>query len=138
MRIRLSDFGREDTTRGGELAGNRTQDPRLKRALLYQLSYELATRFSALCLTPKPRPRSQRDHHPGPPRTGLRSWGGASGNLEDALHGHLSPENVVRPLSQNYHSPTQIASAVRRICRAAFTATSVTFSGYDFAPSNLV
>ena len=26
----------------GELAGNRTQDPRLKRALLYQLSYELA------------------------------------------------------------------------------------------------
>ncbi len=25
----------------GELAGNRTQDPRLKRALLYQLSYEL-------------------------------------------------------------------------------------------------
>ena len=28
--------------RDGELAGNRTQDPRLKRALLYQLSYELA------------------------------------------------------------------------------------------------
>ncbi len=28
----------------GELAGNRTQDPRLKRALLYQLSYELAFR----------------------------------------------------------------------------------------------
>ena len=27
--------------RGGELAGIRTQDPRLKRALLYQLSYEL-------------------------------------------------------------------------------------------------
>ena len=27
--------------RGGELAGNRTHDPRLKRALLYQLSYEL-------------------------------------------------------------------------------------------------
>ncbi len=27
----------------GELAGNRTQDPRLKRALLYQLSYELTT-----------------------------------------------------------------------------------------------
>jgi hypothetical protein len=26
----------------GELAGNRTQDPRLKRALLYQLSYELS------------------------------------------------------------------------------------------------
>jgi hypothetical protein len=26
---------------GGELAGIRTQDPRLKRALLYQLSYEL-------------------------------------------------------------------------------------------------
>src|SRR5580658_6304677 len=25
----------------GELAGTRTQDPRLKRALLYQLSYEL-------------------------------------------------------------------------------------------------
>lgn len=25
----------------GELAGIRTQDPRLKRALLYQLSYEL-------------------------------------------------------------------------------------------------
>jgi hypothetical protein len=29
----------------GELAGIRTQDPRLKRALLYQLSYEL-TGFS--------------------------------------------------------------------------------------------
>jgi hypothetical protein len=28
----------------GELAGIRTQDPRLKRALLYQLSYELAIR----------------------------------------------------------------------------------------------
>ena len=26
----------------GELAGIRTQDPRLKRALLYQLSYELS------------------------------------------------------------------------------------------------
>jgi hypothetical protein len=26
----------------GELAGTRTQDPRLKRALLYQLSYELS------------------------------------------------------------------------------------------------
>jgi hypothetical protein len=26
----------------GELAGIRTQDPRLKRALLYHLSYELA------------------------------------------------------------------------------------------------
>ncbi len=30
-----------DLWRRGELAGNRTQDPRLKRALLYQLSYEL-------------------------------------------------------------------------------------------------
>ena len=28
----------------GELAGIRTQDPRLKRALLYQLSYELVQR----------------------------------------------------------------------------------------------
>ncbi len=28
----------------GELAGTRTQDPRLKRALLYQLSYELEIR----------------------------------------------------------------------------------------------
>jgi len=27
----------------GELAGARTQDPRLKRALLYQLSYELTS-----------------------------------------------------------------------------------------------
>jgi hypothetical protein len=27
--------------RSGELAGNRTQDPRIKSALLYQLSYEL-------------------------------------------------------------------------------------------------
>jgi hypothetical protein len=26
----------------GELGGNRTHDPRLKRALLYQLSYELS------------------------------------------------------------------------------------------------
>jgi hypothetical protein len=31
----------EERPEGGELAGNRTQDPRLKRALLYQLSYEL-------------------------------------------------------------------------------------------------
>jgi hypothetical protein len=31
----------EAARRSGELAGNRTQDPRLKRALLYQLSYEL-------------------------------------------------------------------------------------------------
>ena len=30
----------------GELAGNRTQDPRLKRALLYQLSYELIIVFN--------------------------------------------------------------------------------------------
>ena len=30
--------------RSGELAGNRTQDPRIKSALLYQLSYELLTR----------------------------------------------------------------------------------------------
>ena len=29
--------------RCGELAGARTQDPRLKRALLYQLSYELTS-----------------------------------------------------------------------------------------------
>ena len=29
--------------RGGELGGNRTHDPRLKRALLYQLSYELVS-----------------------------------------------------------------------------------------------
>jgi hypothetical protein len=29
----------------GELAGDRTQDPRLKRAVLYQLSYELTTVF---------------------------------------------------------------------------------------------
>ena len=33
----IADGGR----RPGEIAGNRTQDPRLKRALLYQLSYEL-------------------------------------------------------------------------------------------------
>ena len=34
--------GRESRPgRSGELAGIRTQDPRLKRALLYQLSYEL-------------------------------------------------------------------------------------------------
>jgi hypothetical protein len=30
----------------GELAGARTQDPRLKRALLYQLSYELTSIFN--------------------------------------------------------------------------------------------
>ena len=32
---------RKYAAKGGELAGIRTQDPRLKRALLYQLSYEL-------------------------------------------------------------------------------------------------
>jgi hypothetical protein len=32
----------------GELAGARTQDPRLKRALLYQLSYELTLLVSRL------------------------------------------------------------------------------------------
>jgi hypothetical protein len=31
----------DTTERDGELAGIRTQDPRLKRALLYLLSYEL-------------------------------------------------------------------------------------------------
>ena len=31
------------TESSGELAGTRTQDPRLKRALLYQLSYELTS-----------------------------------------------------------------------------------------------
>ena len=34
---------KQEAGRNGELAGNRTQDPRLKRALLYQLSYELTT-----------------------------------------------------------------------------------------------
>lgn len=33
--------------RSGELAGNRTQDPRIKSALLYRLSYELLN----TCLT---------------------------------------------------------------------------------------
>jgi hypothetical protein len=33
---------------GGELAGDRTQDPRLKRALLYQLSYELENLLNCL------------------------------------------------------------------------------------------
>ena len=32
---------REQRRSAGELAGNRTQDPRIKSALLYQLSYEL-------------------------------------------------------------------------------------------------
>src|ERR1700739_4448901 len=32
---------REQRRSVGELAGNRTQDPRIKSALLYQLSYEL-------------------------------------------------------------------------------------------------
>jgi hypothetical protein len=36
------DFGGISGRWSGELAGTRTQDPRLKRALLYQLSYELA------------------------------------------------------------------------------------------------
>jgi hypothetical protein len=37
-------YRRGDAVKRGELAGIRTQDPRLKRALLYQLSYELAIR----------------------------------------------------------------------------------------------
>ena len=34
--------------RSGELAGSRTQDPRIKSALLYQLSYELLKAFQVL------------------------------------------------------------------------------------------
>jgi hypothetical protein len=34
--------GGKSIRRNGEPAGTRTQDPRLKRALLYQLSYGLA------------------------------------------------------------------------------------------------
>jgi hypothetical protein len=37
----------------GELAGDRTQDPRLKRALLYQLSYELALFKLPQCVEPQ-------------------------------------------------------------------------------------
>src|SRR5580658_2569385 len=40
----------------GELAGTRTQDPRLKRALLYQLSYELVQGRSFKTTTGRPSP----------------------------------------------------------------------------------
>ena len=40
----------------GELAGARTQDPRLKRALLYQLSYELTGIPATSKLTQKSQP----------------------------------------------------------------------------------
>ena len=50
---------------GGELAGIRTQDPRLKRALLYQLSYELVKAAiskltqAAICRLWTPRSRKR-------------------------------------------------------------------------------
>ena len=37
----VMEFGQGNCSLRGELGGNRTHDPRLKRALLYQLSYEL-------------------------------------------------------------------------------------------------
>jgi hypothetical protein len=40
--LRPGSSGRRAAARGGELGAVRTHDPRLKRALLYQLSYELA------------------------------------------------------------------------------------------------
>jgi hypothetical protein len=45
-RLYFSIFEGVGGLRSGELAGNRTQDPRIKSALLYQLSYELLTRPS--------------------------------------------------------------------------------------------
>jgi hypothetical protein len=56
----------------GELAGIRTQDPRLKRALLYQLSYELAI-----------RPLSQNYHKVTRPPCSFR--GGELGKRTDEL-----------------------------------------------------
>jgi hypothetical protein len=53
--LRVGDHGlggeRRPREGHGELAGARTQDPRLKRALLYQLSYELTLLVSRLVLT---------------------------------------------------------------------------------------
>jgi hypothetical protein len=40
-RFLLLGKGRNAVKKSGELGGARTHDPRLKRALLYQLSYEL-------------------------------------------------------------------------------------------------
>ncbi len=43
LRVKFSSVPIHKTSgMSGELAGTRTQDPRLKRALLYQLSYELS------------------------------------------------------------------------------------------------
>ena len=53
----------------GEPAGTRTQDPRLKRALLYQLSYELAHgRNSSKCINPRGPRTSGQFTAPGPRR----------------------------------------------------------------------
>ncbi len=41
----LLDGLKREGKRSGELAGNRTQDPRIKSALLYRLSYELQCDF---------------------------------------------------------------------------------------------
>ncbi len=53
--------------RSGELAGTRTQDPRLKRALLYQLSYELSQDHYIQIITGRGLTR-----HPALPRTLFR------------------------------------------------------------------
>ena len=45
VQIFQGDFLRVGGLRSGELVGDRTRDPRIKSALLYQLSYELLKAF---------------------------------------------------------------------------------------------
>jgi hypothetical protein len=67
---------------GGELAGTRTQDPRLKRALLYQLSYELVQGRSFQIITgptsapvaTHSAPKDRIEGELGDERPRLRAW----------------------------------------------------------------
>ena len=56
----------EQRRSAGELAGNRTQDPRIKSALLYQLSYELTVSLYCYLTVPHvytlPASRKQQGH----------------------------------------------------------------------------
>ena len=58
--------------RCGELAGARTQDPRLKRALLYQLSYELVQ--AAVSKLPQKRDESSGWRWLEPDGRGVLQW----------------------------------------------------------------
>ena len=67
----------------GELAGIRTQDPRLKRALLYQLSYELAI-----------RPLSQNYHKVTGPPFSLRGRESGEGSGAEIRQTRLGPTSL--------------------------------------------